>query len=357
MLEISRQAKSERFESALSRLIERGAVKEVSIDTAVQTILESRKNNRETLVLSSTHRIGEEISERLHLAYKTANPDKQTATIAAYRPKCFQPAELRSMAAYQVGDMIEYQCDPPRPARMAPVEAIVPAGVRVHGRIAPVRFEAVQAAYSRSTLERGVGESLVLTTRMKQNGRIYENGSRQVIAAIESGQIRFQSGLLLRHDDGRVRQGDAVTTYRAQGSSRHQMVRVEDNRSLRAMASREDLYVAFTRHRATATMFVENIDVLRDVANRSSSNRLNASGLASIDRTGKKNRTRFATKVRTFEKAESPYQRATEKIDPRRNRRKGRSPDLQRRLRQHEVRGKVPTVRPKEQRLQQDQKR
>ena len=295
--------KSERFESALSRLIERGSVKEASIDTAVQTILESRKNNRETLVLSSTHRIGEEISERLHQAYKTANPDKQTATIAAYRLKGLQPAELRSMAAYQVGDMIEYQCDPGKPARMAPVEAIVPSGVRVHGRGAPVRFEAVQAAYLRSTLERGVGESLVLTARIKQNGRIYENGSRQVIAAIESGQIRFQSGLLLRQDDGRVRQGDAVTTYKAQGSSRLHMVRVEDNRSLRAMASREDLHVAFTRHRATATMFVENIDVLKEVANRSSSNRLNASGLASIDRTGKENRTIFATKLPTLERA------------------------------------------------------
>jgi hypothetical protein len=253
--------------------------------------------------------------------------------------------------------MIEYQCDPRRAVRMAPVEAIVPAGVRVHGRGAPVRFEAVQAAYVRSTLERGVGESLVLTARVKQNGRIYENGSKQVIAAIEGGQIRFQSGLLLRQDDGRVRQGDAVTTYKAQGSSRLQMVRVEDNRSLRAMASREDLHVAFTRHRATATMFVENIDVLKEVANRSSSNRLNASGLAFIDRIGHENRTRFATKVPTLERAGLPYQRAKEKVESRPNRRKSRSPELQRQLKQHEFRGKVPTVRSKEQRLQQDQTR
>jgi hypothetical protein len=142
---------------------------------------------------------------------------------------------------------------------------------------------------------------LVLTARIKQNGRIYKNGSRQVIAAIEGGEIRFQSGLLLRQDDGRVRQGDAVTTYKAQGSSRLQMVRVEDNCSLRAMASREDLHVAFTRHRATATMFVENIDVLKEVANRSSSSRLNASDLASIDRTEKENRTILATNLPTVQ--------------------------------------------------------
>jgi len=47
------------------------------------------------------------------------------------------------------------------------------------------------------------------------------------------------------------------------------MIRVEDNRSLLAMANREDLHVAFTRHRANARMFVQDIGVLRQVANRS----------------------------------------------------------------------------------------
>jgi hypothetical protein len=36
-----------------------------------------------------------------------------------------------------------------------------------------------------------------------------------------------------------------------------------------AMANREDLHVAFTRHRAGARMFVQDINVLRRVANRS----------------------------------------------------------------------------------------
>jgi hypothetical protein len=73
----------------------------------------------------------------------------------------------------------------------------------------------------------------------------------------------------LKLDDGRVRQGDAVTTYKAQGASRTEMIRVEDNGSLIAMANREDLHVAFTRHRVGARMFVQDINVLRRVANRS----------------------------------------------------------------------------------------
>ena len=86
---------------------------------------------------------------------------------------------------------------------------------------------------------------LLLTQKIKADRKTYENGSRQTIGAIEGDKIRFESGLDLGLDDGRVRQGDAVTTYKAQGASKTEMIRVEDNRSLLAMANREDLHVAF----------------------------------------------------------------------------------------------------------------
>ncbi len=115
-----------------------------------------------------------------------------------------------------------------------------------------VNFDKVVAVFERTALERGPGEAFLLTQKIKADGRVYENGSRQTIVAIEGSRMRFGSGLELRLDDGRVRQGDAVTTYKAQGASKTEMIRVEDNRSLLAMANREDLHVAFTRHRAGA---------------------------------------------------------------------------------------------------------
>jgi hypothetical protein len=61
---------------------------------------------------------------------------------------------------------------------------------------------------------------LLLTQKIKADGNVYENGSRQTIAAIDGEEMRFESGLELRLDDGRVRQGDAVTTYKAQGQAK-----------------------------------------------------------------------------------------------------------------------------------------
>ena len=60
-----------------------------------------------------------------------------------------------------------------------------------------------------------------------------------------------------------------MTTCKAQGVSKTKMVRVKDNRSLLAMANREDLHVAFTPHRANARMFVQDTGVVQQVASRS----------------------------------------------------------------------------------------
>jgi hypothetical protein len=153
---------------------------------------------------------------------------------------------------------------------MAEIMDVTEQGVQVKGPFRGAKelisFDKVTAAYERTTLERGLGEVLLLTQKVKADGKTYENGSRQTIVMVEADKMRFKSGLELRLDGGRVRKGDAVTTYKAQGASKTEMIRVEDNRSLVAMANREDLHVAFTRHRANARMFVQDIGVLKPVA-------------------------------------------------------------------------------------------
>jgi conjugative relaxase-like TrwC/TraI family protein len=264
-----------RFSAAIERLIERGAIRRGGIDDAVQAILTNRNAAKpvETIVLSSTHRLAEKVSEKLHEAYKKATPEVSMSRIAAFKPKELQPAELLSTASYRPGEMIEYQPDGQKPVRMAEVLEVTAQGVLVKGQLKGaqelVDFEKVAAVCERTTLERGPGEVLLLTQKIKADGKVYENGSRQTIVAIDGEKMRFESGLELRLDDGRVRQGDALTTYKAQGASRTEMIRLEDSRSLLAMANREDLHVAFTRHRANGRMFVQDISVLRQVANRS----------------------------------------------------------------------------------------
>src|SRR5258707_3625735 len=264
-----------RFSAAIETLIERGGIRRGGIAEAVEAILANKNAQRpvETIVLSSTHRVAERVSEKLHEAYRAARPELNMAKIAAFKVKALQPAELLSTASYRPGEMIEYQPDDYKPARLAEVLKVITEGVQVKGQLKGARelvcFHTVSAVYGKVVLERGPGEVLLLTQKIKANGQVYENGSRQTIAAIDGDRMRFESGLELKLDDGRVRQRNAVTTYKSQGASKTEMIRVEDNRSLLAMANREDLHVAFTRHRASARMFVQDINVLRRVGNRS----------------------------------------------------------------------------------------
>jgi len=76
----------------------------------------------ETIVLSSTHRVAEKVSEKLHEAYRAARPGLKMAQIAAFKVKALQPAELLSTASYRRGEMIEYRPDDQKPARMGPQE-------------------------------------------------------------------------------------------------------------------------------------------------------------------------------------------------------------------------------------------
>src|SRR5260370_30917495 len=98
--------------------------------------------------------------------------------------------------------MIAYQPDGQKPARMAEVLQVIAQGVQVKGQLRGakelVSFDKVTAAYERTTLERGPGEVLLLTQKIKADSKGYENGSRQTIAAIDAKERRLESRLQLR---------------------------------------------------------------------------------------------------------------------------------------------------------------
>src|SRR5260221_5218760 len=126
-----------RFCASMERLIERAAIRRGGIDDAVQAILANRNAAQpvETIVLSSTHRLAEKVSQKLHEAYKEGRSEVTMAKIAALKPKKLQPAELLSTASYKPGGMIEYQPDGQKLVRMAEVLAVTAEGVRVKGQL------------------------------------------------------------------------------------------------------------------------------------------------------------------------------------------------------------------------------
>jgi conjugative relaxase-like TrwC/TraI family protein len=250
----------EKFMGAVQKMIDRGMIRQTSPDEAVEKvakeIVEARTKGKEIVAVSSVHRICDALAERVHaLHVERAGREGQTL-LDVHVKRDLQPAELRSSQFYRVGDVVEYKKDDF--IIRAPVVSVLPDALVLEDKVKPLPLRQVRAVFDRYHVERGPGEKLLLQEKIKQGGHIFEKGSRQTISRVEGDVVHFASGLELRARDGRLRQGDCLTDYKAQGVKGAQVRGIEDNGSALAMANKEAFHVKGTRHVQNLMLHVEN---------------------------------------------------------------------------------------------------
>jgi hypothetical protein len=250
----------EKFASAVGKMIDRGMIRETAPDEAIdkvaKEIVENRATGKEVVAVSSVHRISEALAERVHaLHVERAGHEGQTL-VDVHVKRDLQPAELRSSQFYRVGDLIEYKQDDA--VVRALVASVLPDGLVIENREKSLPLAHVRAVFAPSRIERGPGERLLLQEKIKQGEHVFEKGSRQTISHVNGKMVHFESGLKLKASDGRVRQGDCLTDYKAQGVKGVQVRGIEDNGSAMAMANKEAFHVKGTRHVQNLILHVEN---------------------------------------------------------------------------------------------------
>jgi hypothetical protein len=252
-------------------MLERGMIRETSPDEALERvakeIVEARATGKEVVAVSSVHRISEALAERVHdLHIEKLGREGQTF-LDIHVKRDLQPAELRSSQFYRIGDIIEYKQDDA--IVRASVASVLPDALTITNREKPLPLGHVRAVFDLSRMERGPGEKLLLQEKIKQGDRIFEKGSRQTIARVVGDTVQFESGLRLRATDGRVRQADCLTDYKAQGIKGAQVRGIEDNGSAMVMANKEAFHVKGTRHVQNLIMHVENKGLYVEAIQRS----------------------------------------------------------------------------------------
>jgi hypothetical protein len=264
---------AEKFAGAVATMLDRGMIRQTAPDEAVekvaQEIVEARAKGKDMVAVSSVHRISDALAERIHdLHAERTGREGQTA-LDVHVQRNLQPAELRSSQFYKIGDVVEYKAE--NAIVRAPVVSVESDALTVdhHGQMHQLHFRQVRAVFDRSRIERGPGEKLLLQEKIKQGDRMFEKGSRQTIGKIVGDVIHFASGLRLRANDGRVRQGDCLTDYKAQGIKGAQVRGIEDNGSALAMANKEAFHVKGTRHVQNLVLHVENKELYVEAIQRS----------------------------------------------------------------------------------------
>jgi conjugative relaxase-like TrwC/TraI family protein len=263
--------KPEKFVAAVQTMMDRGMIRETAPDVAIEKvareIVEARALGREVVAVSSVHRISEALSQRVHAMEVERSGGNGQAVLDVHLRRDLQTAELRSSQFYREGDIVEFKHNG-EVTRVA-VAAVRPDGLLVQDSSHTVPFREVRGVFDRATMERGSGEKVLLQEKIKQGERIFEKGSRQTIAEIKDGTVYYQSGLKLTVDDGRVRQGDCLTDYKAQGIKGVDVRGIEDNRSAMAMANMEAFHVKGTRHVQNVVIHVENRALYLEAIQRS----------------------------------------------------------------------------------------
>jgi len=250
----------EKFASAVGRMLDRGMIRETSPDEAVEKvakeIVEGRATGKDVVAVSSVHRISDALANRVHDLHVERSGREGQALLDIHVKRELQPAELRSSQFYRVGDVVEYKQDDT--IIRAPVTSVLPDAVVIENREKSLPLRQVRAVFDLSRVERGPGEKLLLQEKIKQEGRIFEKGSRQTIVRVNGNTVQFESGLRLSVNDGRIRQGDCLTDYKAQGIKGAHVRGIEDNGSAMAMANKEAFHVKGTRHVQDLILHVEN---------------------------------------------------------------------------------------------------
>jgi conjugative relaxase-like TrwC/TraI family protein len=263
----------EKFAGAVAKMLERGMIQQTSPDEAVEKvakeIVEARATGKEVVAVSSVHRISEALAERVHDLHVEKIGRASQTFLDVHVKRGLQPAELRSSQFYRPGDVVEFKADDA--VVRAPVVSIQPDALTIEqdGHVHQLLFRQVRAVFDRSRIERGPGERLLLQEKIKQGDRIFEKGSRQTIARVSGAIVHFESGLRLHANDGRIRQGDCLTDYKAQGIKGAQVRGIEDNGSAMAMANKEAFHVKGTRHVQNLVLHVENKDLYVEAIQRS----------------------------------------------------------------------------------------
>jgi conjugative relaxase-like TrwC/TraI family protein len=263
----------EKFASAVGKMIDRGMIRETSPDIAVEKVAKEivvgRATGKEIVAVSSVHRISDALADCVHDLHVERSGRDDQVVLDVHVKRDLQPAELRSSQFYRVGDVVEHkQADA---VVRTPVVSVLPDVLVVErdGELHQLALRQVRAVFDRSRIERGPGEKLLLQEKTKQDGRTFEKGSRQTISHVSGGTVYFESGLCLHANDGRVRQGDCLTDYKAQGLKGVQVRGIEDNGSAMAMANKEAFHVKGTRHVQNLTLHVENKSLYVEAIQRS----------------------------------------------------------------------------------------
>jgi hypothetical protein len=265
-------AAQKRTTESFAQLERMGAVAEFSgnqiYDSAAQSYLKARKQNKSSLLVAPTWTEIEAVTEKVRAELKSSGVlGGEEKEFRVFDSLSWTEAQKRDARQYRAGQVLNFH----RMAQgFAKDESAEVAQVsdnslklrRPDGSEASVQLGRGSAAFDvgeTRTLKIAAGDKLLLQANWRKK---FINGELVEVKAIQGGSVLLADGRIIPSDYRTFTHGYAVTSHAAQGKTVDEVLVVASSRSLAAI-NQQQFYVSISRGRERCQVFTDDKDLLR----------------------------------------------------------------------------------------------
>ena len=276
--EIVELAAAKQTDKAFAKLVELGAVTEISADglhaddgqlyqKAAAAYVSAIKRGKSALLVSPTWAEIDAVTEKVRATLKADGAVSQNEeTLRVFDSLSWTEAQKKNAHQYEVGQRLRFVRQTKKFERCETVEiaAVVEGGVRIRRADGTeVNFIPASAAASFDVgesreLKVAAGDWLLLQAN---HGKEFINGERVQVREIQNGRIALADGRALPASYNTFTHGYAVTSHSSQGKTVDEVLLVASSKSFAAV-NREQFYVSISRGRERVQIFTDDSELL-----------------------------------------------------------------------------------------------
>lgn len=249
------------IQKGLQQLDKLGWIQEGGHDVIANAYLQATKEGNSALIVSPTHREGEQIVERVRAKLREDGQiGLHDRTITRLVPLHLTEAERGRMDRYAPGDVVQFFRSAPgiKPGqRLAPNEDLTSYAKRFQA------YRPVPMAISEGDLLR-----ITANGKAKTGQRLYNGNLVRVSGFDSEGNILTDKGAVIARDFGHLMHGLVSTSHASQGQTTDVVIIGQSSQSF-AATSREQGYVSVSRARERCLVVTDDKQALLQALQRS----------------------------------------------------------------------------------------
>ncbi len=276
--EIVELAAAKQTDKAFAKLVELGAVTEVSVDDhggraqtlhqrAAEAYVSATKQGKSALLVSPTWAEIEAVTEKVRESLKVDGVISQDeSTHCVFDSLSWTVAQKKNASQFEPGQRLRFVRQTKKSGRGETMEvvAITETGLRVR------RPDGTEMDFipSTSAASFDVGESRELKVAagdwlllQANHCKEFINGERVQVKTVQDGRIALADGRTLPAGFNTFTHGYAVTSHSSQGKTVDEVLLVASSKSFAAV-NREQFYVSISRGRERAHVFTDDVELL-----------------------------------------------------------------------------------------------